>query len=272
MSLLQSLILGLVQGLTEFLPVSSSGHLVLAGHLLKVPSGDLSFELAVHLATTAAVVLAFRRRLWKMAKAVLAARIRMRGGRLTTSDDNLRLFLLLALATVPAALVGYFLEEAVERAFSSPAAASIGLLATGGILFGTRWARGRREPRPMDWRRALVVGLAQAAAILPGVSRSGSTIAAGIYSGVKQEKAAEFSFLLSIPIILGAGAFKFKDLAASGQPAEFLPLAAGGLAAAVSGFLAIKWLLAIIKRNRLDYFSYYCWLVGAAGLAWSLTR
>lgn len=270
MNLLQAVILGIVQGLTEFLPVSSSGHLVLAERLLGVPAGDLSFEVVVHLATTAAVCLVFRRRLGKMAGAVLKARVRLRDGKLRIADENLRLFLLLALATIPAAAVGCLFDDAVERAFSSPLAASTGLLVTGCILYGTRWARGGNTP--VDWRRAVIIGLAQAAAILPGVSRSGSTISAGIYSGVKQEKAAEFSFLLSIPIILGAGAFKLKDLALSISPHGLLLLGGGGLAAGVCGFLAIKWLLELIKRNRLEYFSFYCWLVGAAGIIWSLTR
>ncbi len=270
MSALQALILGVVQGLTEFLPVSSSGHLVLAERILGLKASNLGFEVALHLATLAAVCLFFRRRLWKMAKAVVSARIRHHKGRLRIQDENLRLFLLLGLATVPAAVLGYLFDEKVEQAFSSPMVASIGLLATGAILFGTRWARGGKLP--MNWWRALVVGAAQAVAILPGVSRSGSTISAGIYSGVKQEKAAEFSFLLSIPIILGAGAFKLKDLALSAQPAYLASLGVGAAAAAVCGFLAIKWLLAIIRKDRLDYFAYYCWLAGAAGITLSLIR
>jgi undecaprenyl-diphosphatase len=267
MNLLQAAVLGMVQGLTEFLPISSSGHLVLAEKLLGVPAGDLSFELALHLATMVAVCLVFRRQLWKMIKAVLRARIQIHKGRLRVTDEYLRLFLLLALATVPAAVLGYFFEDKVEQVFSSSLAASIGLLATGGILFGTRWAKGGNGM--MDWRRSLWVGLAQAVAILPGVSRSGSTIAAGIYSGVKQGKAAEFSFLLSIPIILGAGIYKLKDLAFWPQM-DLAPLAVGGLSAGVFGFLAIKWLLALIKRQRLEYFSYYCWLAGAMGIILSI--
>lgn len=270
MNLIHAAILGVVQGLTEFLPVSSSGHLVLTEKLLGIEAGDLSFEIVLHLATLAAVCLAYRRRLWKIARAVLRARIQVHKGRLRITDENLRLFLLLALATVPAAVVGYLFDETVEQAFSSPLVASVGLLFTGLVLFGTRWARDGRTP--LDWKRALLVGAAQAVAILPGVSRSGSTISAGIYSGIKQEKAAEFSFLLSIPIILGAGAFKLKEAAFNSQPGYLAALGAGALAAAVCGFLAIKWLLAVIRKNRFEYFAYYCWLAGAIGVILTLTR
>ncbi len=269
MSIIQALILGMVQGLTEFLPVSSSGHLVLAEKLMGVSAGDLSFEIILHLATLAAVCLAYWRKLWKMVRAVLRARIQIHKGRLRVPDENLRLFLYLALASVPAAAVGYFLQDAVEQAFDSPLVASIGLLATGGILFGTRWVNDRNAS--MDWQRALAVGLAQAVTILPGVSRSGSTIAAAVYTGVRQERAAEFSFLLSIPIILGAGIFELRD-GSSFQPGSLWPMVAGGLAAGIFGFLAIKWLLAVVRRKRLEYFSYYCWLVGTVGVMISLIR
>lgn len=269
MNLIHAALLGVVQGLTEFLPVSSSGHLVLTEKLLGVPAGDLSFEIVLHLATLAAVCLAYRRKLWKLVRAVLRARIQIHKGRLRIPDENLRLFLYLALATVPAAAAGYLLKDAVEQAFDSPMAASIGLLATGAILFATRWTKDRNKP--MDWRRSIAVGLAQAAAILPGVSRSGSTMAAAVYTGVRQEKAAEFSFLLSIPIILGAGIFELKDAALSRQ-GDLGPLAVGGLAAGICGFLAIKWLLAVVRRNRLEYFAYYCWLAGALGVLLTITR
>lgn len=269
MSNFDAIVLGVVQGLTEFLPVSSSGHLVLTERILGVAAGDLLFEIVLHLATLAAVCIAYHRKIWKIFRAVLRARIQHHRGRLRIQDENLRLFLLLMLASLPAAAAGFLLKDVVEQAFSSPLTASVGLLATGCILFATRWAK--NSDRPMDWRRSLLVGLAQAVAILPGVSRSGATIAAGIYTGVKQERAAEFSFLLSIPVILGAGIFELKDIALD-RYGNMWPLAVGGLAAGACGFLAIKWLLSIIKRHRLDYFSYYCWLAGLAGIVLSLMR
>ncbi|MDO9069027.1 MAG: undecaprenyl-diphosphate phosphatase, partial [Deltaproteobacteria bacterium] len=152
-------------------------------------------------------------------------------------------------------------------AFASPIAVSALLLVTGTILFLTRFVKSHEGK--INWWRALVIGLAQAMAILPGVSRSGSTISAGIFTGMKQEKAAEFSFLLSIPIILGAGVLKMKEMLETGLPSsELLTMIVGAAMAAVSGYWAIKVLLQIVKKNRLEYFAYYCWAVGLAGLFW----
>lgn len=271
MTLLHAIILGIVQGLTEFLPVSSSGHLALLERLFGLSGGNLRFEVFVHLGTLVAVVVAFRARIAKLLRAVFRARVYGERGRLRFSDEHLRLALLLLLATVPAAVIGLLFDDAVERAFQSPVAVSAFLLVTGAVLFATRFVRAGGER--MNWWRALVVGCAQAVAILPGVSRSGSTIGAGIYCGVRQEDAAEFSFLLSIPVILGAGLLKFRDALREGiPPAELLTLAAGGLLAAVSGYLSIKLLLGVVRRRRLEYFAYYCWAAGLAGLAWFLTR
>ena len=271
MTIFQALLLGLVQGLTEFLPVSSSGHLVLAERLLGIASTNLRFEVAVHLATAVAVCLAYRRKIGKLIKAVFRARVYPEKGRIRVSDENLRLVLLLILATVPGALFGYLLGDLVERAFSSPVAVSICLLATGAALFGTRFVA--RHDRPINRWRALAIGLTQAVAILPGISRSGSTIAAGIYAGLKQEKAAEFSFLLSVPIILGAGLVKLKDIGQASLPGpELAAIAIGSVTAGLFGFMAIKWLLKIIRRGRLDAFAYYCWFVGIMGILWFTTH
>ncbi|MCU0606923.1 MAG: undecaprenyl-diphosphate phosphatase [Candidatus Edwardsbacteria bacterium] len=271
MTLLHAIILGIVQGLTEFLPVSSSGHLALIENLFGLSGGNLRFEVFVHLGTLAAVVVVFRKRISKLVRAVFKARVYSDRGRLRFTDDNLRLALLLVLATIPAAVIGLLFDDAIERAFQSPVAVSALLLATGAILFGTRFVRAGEKK--MNWWRALLVGCAQAVAILPGISRSGSTICAGIYAGTKQEDAAEFSFLLSVPVILGAGLLKFKDALHQGIPAgELLNLAAGGLAAAAVGYVSIKLLLGIVRRRKLEYFAYYCWAAGLAGLAWFLTR
>ena len=141
------------------------------------------------------------------------------------------------------------------------------MLVTGTILFFTRFVKSHEGK--INWWRALVIGLAQAVAILPGVSRSGSTIAAGIFTRMKQEKAAEFSFLLSIPIILGAGVVKLKDMLETGLPSsELLMITVGAIAAAFSGYWAIKVMLHLVKKGRLEYFAYYCWAVGLAGLIW----
>jgi undecaprenyl-diphosphatase len=266
MSIFQALILGLIQGLTEFLPVSSSGHLALAEKLFGLSGDNLRFEVFVHLGTLLAVVIFFRVKISKLIKSVFRGRIYYQKGWHFT-DDNLRLSLLLIMATIPAALIGYKFNHVIEQAFASPIAVSAFLLVTGAILFLTRFIKGHQGR--INWWRALTIGLAQAVAILPGVSRSGSTISAGVYTGMDQQQAAEFSFLLSIPIILGAGAVKLKDMLGTGLPSsEILMITVGAIAAGVSGYFAIKLLLQAVKKGRLEYFAYYCWAVGLAGMAW----
>jgi len=266
MSIFQALILGLIQGITEFLPVSSSGHLALSEKLFGLSGNNLRFEVFVHLGTLLAVVVFFRLKVWKLIKSVFMGRMYYQKGWHFT-DDNLRLSLLLILATIPAAFIGYKFDDVIEQAFASPIAVSAFLLVTGTILFLTRFVKNHEGK--INWWRALVIGLAQAVAILPGVSRSGSTIAAGIFTRMKQEKAAEFSFLLSIPIILGAGVVKLKDMLETGLPSsELLMIIVGAIAAALSGYWAIKVMLQLVKKGRLEYFAYYCWAVGLAGLVW----
>ncbi|MDP8236085.1 MAG: undecaprenyl-diphosphate phosphatase [Candidatus Erginobacter occultus] len=269
MTVLESIILGLVQGLTEFLPVSSSGHLVVTEKLLGLPPGNLRFIVAVHLGSLLAVLAVYRVQVGRLLKGILCGRIRRKNGRWRFSNPDTRLALLLGVGTVPAAVFGYLFASRIEEAFSQPRFVGFSLLVTGTVIFSLRFARDRKgEP---NFFRAILVGLAQAAAIFPGISRSGMTISAGVHSGIERTRAADFSFLLSIPIILGAGLFKFLDDAGEGLPrAEIAVLLIGALAAAVSGYLAIRILLRLIKKKKLHYFGYYCWLAGLAVLALTL--
>ncbi|HTY08570.1 MAG TPA: undecaprenyl-diphosphate phosphatase [Candidatus Edwardsbacteria bacterium] len=273
MTILQAVILGLIQGLTEFLPVSSSGHLLIAEKLMGVSSDSLAFEIFLHLATLLAVVIVMRRQLLKLLKALFTARLAVNKGRLQPSSESLRLLLILVVSTIPAALAGYAFRHQVEHIKADPhypVYIAACLLVTGCILFGTRFAKRRAEP--ITWWRGLIIGCCQAvAALFRGISRSGSTIAGGVYCGVGQEQATEFSFLLSVPVILGAALLKLKDLRHEGLPAAGLgAYLAGGLAALVSGYVAILLLLKVVKKNRLDYFAYYCWAMGLASLVWFL--
>ncbi len=261
MNIWQSILLGIIQGLTEFLPVSSSGHLILAERLLGIPVENLRFEIVLHLGTLVAVLVAFRGQVGKVLKGLFAGRVRWKRGRLRFPNEETRLTWLLVLATVPAAVVGLFFEEAIEENFLDPLWVGVFLLVTGGVLFGTRFVK--LSAGGPNWWRSLIVGIAQAAAVLPGVSRSGLTISAGIYSGVERERAAEFSFLLAIPVLLGAGLVKIKEIVEAELPAgEVVLYLVGAAAAALSGYLAIKLVLNVIKKGRFTYFAYYCWLVG----------
>jgi undecaprenyl-diphosphatase len=252
-----ALLLGLVQGLTEFLPISSSGHLVLAEWLLGIRSQDLAFIVFVHFGTMLATVTVFRAEVAGM----LLAGGRFIARRTTWADPDLRLLIFIIIGTIPAALVGLLLEERIESIFSSPLTVGGMLLVTGLILWCTRYLRAGE--RAIGWRETIVVGCAQALAILPGISRSGTTISAALYGKVNKAKAVEFSFLLALPAILGATLLKAVDLLHRPPPAEtYVPLILGTLAAYVSGYAAILFLLRAVRRGKLYLFSYYCWAVG----------
>lgn len=271
MTLFQAILLGLLQGATEFLPVSSSGHLVLIPWLLKWPIPSLPFDAMVHWGTLVAVVGYFWRDWWALLRgAVRGLRTR------SLADPHARLLALLILATVPGALAGALLEDLFEGMFARPTAVAAFLLTTAGILSAAELGSARfssRSLEAMSWMDALFVGLAQAIAILPGISRSGATIAAGMSRGVRREDAARFSFLLAAPIILGAGAMQLLKLAHGGMLAAEAPLlAVGFLAALLSGLGAIHFLLAYIRRRSLYPFALYCALMGLLGLAVAALR
>ncbi len=254
MTPLQAAFLGLVQGLTEFLPVSSSGHLVLGQALLEIQRGGVTCEVIVHFGTLLAVVTALRERVWRLFAGVLRR-----------EAEAWRMVLLLGVGTVPAGVVGLFFQDFLEAAFADPAGVSVWLLVTGGVLWSTRFASGDRD-RVGIWD-AIWMGAAQALAVLPGISRSGMTIGAGLWRGMDGREAATFSFLLSIPIILGATVLKVGELAADPPAWEAaVPLLVGALVAYGSGVVAIRWLLALLRGGRLDRFAYYCWPVGLLGL------
>ncbi|MDH7497407.1 MAG: undecaprenyl-diphosphate phosphatase [Syntrophomonadaceae bacterium] len=260
MSALAAVLLGMLQGLTEFLPVSSSGHLVIAEQLLGVPASGLTFEVMVHIGTLAAVLVAF----WPD----VAALLRRPWQRLTG---------LLVLGTVPAALAGVFLEPLVERAFQSLATVGLGLLATGVLLVlgetASRRAWWGKKADGITALDAVLVGVMQAIAILPGISRSGSTIAGGLLRGLDREYAARFSFLLSIPAILGAAALEGWDVVRAGVGGALaVPYLLGSVTAALFGYLAITLVMAVVREGRLTWFAYYCWGLGALVLGSQLLR
>ncbi|MBN2586671.1 MAG: undecaprenyl-diphosphate phosphatase [Candidatus Fermentibacteraceae bacterium] len=256
MTLLSVILLALIQGLTEFLPVSSSGHLALGGLLMKVPGGDISFEVVVHLGTLMAVLAVYRKDLTDL----LAGIFRRDRGSLTLAGT-------LAVASVPAALAGYFLQDSIEGLFGSPVTVSVMLLITGSALFSTRFVKPGTRSRPTV-SGSLLVGVSQAVALLPGISRSGFTISAGLFSGIRREDAARFSFLLSVPAILGAALLKLGD---SGAGDTGLPLMMVGFAvSAATGYVALRLLLRFLRAGRFSSFAWYCWLLGIAGLSVSL--
>ena len=263
MEIIKSILLGLIQGLTEFLPVSSSGHLVLAQYFFGVEEGGIAIEVVLHLGTLAAVVLFFFKDIVRLFKAVPYL-FSQRGGEEVQGDK--RIVWMLVVASIPTAIMGFLLEDFFEGMFASPVVVPFTLLITAGLmLWSNRLLSGRRTLSRMRPVQALWIGVFQGLAIMPGISRSGSTIFASLVQGFDREEAARFSFLLSIPAIVGATVFKLDDIV--GLTATYaLPLLIGFLAAAVSGYIAIQFLFALIKRQKLYVFSIYCAAVAVISL------
>ncbi len=277
MDLIKALILGLIQGATEFVPVSSSGHLVLVPWLLNWPEPGLVFDTVVHWGTLAALLVVFWQDLWRLLRAWLTSvwscirRSGVVGGEVRT---DARVAWWIIIGTVPAALLGWLFEEWFERLFATPSAAAGFLLLTAAILAASeRWGRRNKTLEQMGPADALLIGLAQAAAIAPGISRSGATMGMGLARGLRRDVAARYSFLLSTPIIFGAGLFKLMDLFGAAEASGQLPtLIVGFLAAAASGYGCIRFLLRYLQRGRLYPFAIYCAVVGGVVLMFALLR
>jgi undecaprenyl-diphosphatase len=255
---LEAILLGVVQGLTEFLPVSSSGHLLLGQYFLGLDQDrfGLPFDVALHLGTLVAVVAFFWRDLLRMAGAF--ARSLMPGGR-NLADPDQRLAYLILASTIPAALIGFSLEGFFEEAVRSPWVVVFNLVAVG-ILFIVAEAVGTRTRRAdkLRFAEAVGIGLAQAAALVPGVSRSGATITLGLFLGLRREEAARFSFLMSVPIIAGAGSLQLAEVLSRGMDSsQALMFAAGFFSSAAVGYLAIRFFLRFVVHHSLRAFAYY---------------
>jgi undecaprenyl-diphosphatase len=264
LSIWQAIVLGIIQGLTEFLPVSSDGHLVIAQEVFGMkPPNALAFDVLLHLGTLVAVVAYFRKELFEMLFALFGA-----GGE--QAAVRRRWIWLLGLGTVPVAIVGATLEDWFAATFHSAVWAGAGLLVTGTILWiaSGKGERGREEA-DLTVRDALLIGGIQSFALLPGVSRSGTTLFMALQSGVERTTAARFSFLLSIPAITGALVLKSADVLEMARTGETLPLVVGPLVAGVTGIVAIEVLMRAVRRGSLKGFSVYCWAVGALTLAWT---
>ncbi len=267
-SALSAAILGLLQGLTEFLPVSSSGHLVLFQQFLSVSGDEVLFDLVLHLGTLLPVLFFYR----KEVKTLITDPISGEGQFI--QRPGVQMLGLLILATIPTAIIGLALEDYFEALFSRPAALAITFTITGVLLFSTRYfgdgGHGIAKMKP--WQ-AIVLGVAQGAAITPGISRSGTTIAVALFLGLKREDAARFSFLMSVPAILGAVVLKLVKLdEASAGSLDPTSLTVGFLVALVSGYFALVLLVGLVKRGGLPYFALYCWLAAIASFVLFMLR
>ncbi len=274
MSILQALILGIVQGLTEYIPVSSTAHLILVPWLLGWnfdTNAKFVFDILVQWGTLVGVVLYFWRDLWAIVGAVLDGLIK----RQPFGTSNARLGWFIVIATIPAVIVGLLTKNYVEAIYNLYALIAVVMMLGGMLMLAAeRWGKRRRDLTQMMWLDALIVGVWQVLALVPGISRSSATISGGLLRQFIREDAARFSFLMSIPALLGAGVIALKDLfEVKGLLGELAaPLGIGFAAAAISGYLSIRWLLGYLKNRSLNVFVIYRLIVGALCFIVALAR
>lgn len=248
MTIFEAILLGIIQGLTEFLPISSSGHLVIGQKMLGISVAGNVFEIVVHLGTLVSVLIVFWNDIWQLLTSL-------------KSVSTKKYILAITIGTLPAVLVGFILRDVITEAFESIEVVAITLMITGIILFTTKFIK--TKVRDISVGRGLLIGIAQAMAIVPGISRSGMTISLGMHLGVAPDKAAKFSFLLGIPAIVGAGLLTGLDLLKLSEP--ILPwsvLLVAFFSSLLVGWIALKWLLGLIKLGKFHWFGGYCIMVG----------
>ena len=281
MSTLEALLLGVIQGLTEFLPVSSSGHLMIGQHLLGMSEPQLLFDIILHVGTLGAVVAFYRDDVLSVVRGLYSGIVggfQERSLDAAVEPEGMRLSLLVLLTMLPTGIIGVFLDKLLDpdsgTRIITVQVVCVLLLVNGAVLFANRFLR-NREPAENEGRftlwnitpaMALMIGVAQGMAVAPGFSRSGFTITLALILGVWRTDAARFSFLMSIPAILGALVFKFEPGVFTSGAIELLPLAVGAVSSAVVGYVAILVLVSLLEKAQFFHFSWYCWALGIAGL------
>ena len=269
MDILQAIIIGIVQGLTEFLPVSSSAHLIFVQNLLGIPDVGLDYDVILHAGTLIAVMWFFRVDIVKLLASLVDSLFDLKNRQFKqglAENPFKRLGWYVILATIPLVIVGYFFESQVDALYIGALfVPAFFLFVTGTILYiSQRMNSGEINMNNIGPKESLLMGLGQACAVFPGLSRSGTTIAAGLVAGLDKEFAAKFSFILSIPTMIGAVVLKFiiKSSELNLSSIDFIPALTGFIITIIVGYFAIKWLLEIIQKRSLDCFAYYCWIVG----------
>ncbi len=286
MSLLQAIVLGVVQGLGEFLPVSSSGHLAIAKHILGTKDVGLTFDVLLHFGTLFAIFIAFWKDIWKLivegcaiVGAAFANLVRfIRNAFQSTKtpykkvvDSPYRKFVMLIIvSTIPTGLLGYALRDVIEDASATLVIPGIGLLMTGVLLLvADRWNAGTKRANQVGYTEAGIIGLAQGIATFPGLSRSGTTITACLVCGLDKNFAVKYSFIMSVPAVLGATVLEMKDFTSpSVDNIEMINYLVGTVIAAFVGYIAIKTMLLVVREKKFMGFSLYCFLVGAVAIGW----
>ncbi len=274
MHIYQAVILGIIQGLAEFLPVSSSGHLVLFQNFFGITDPALSFDISLHMGTLAAVLLIFFSDIKAIILSLAGIFAKIRSG-ITFQDQlkqdkNLMFAVMIIIGSVPTGVLGLIIQKHTDFFFSSVPLVGLMLILTGIFLWLTkRFSGNDAGTKSIGYKQALFIGLCQGIAVIPGISRSGSTITAGLFTGIDRETSARFSFLLSIPAIFGAELLSLKDCITTGFSFDQATVY-GTMTAFIVGFFALKFLLKVVKQGRFYYFAPYCWLAGIAAIAASL--
>ncbi len=269
MTILEAILLGIVQGLTEFLPVSSSGHLALMGHFLGLREPQVFFDVMLHLGTLGAVVIAYKQPIRQLVEAGLSAvanpRFYRRPIAFINGSADLKLIWFILIGSAPTGAIAIAFKQQLEALFVKPTVVAAMLITTGAILHLPRLRRhATREDCPVRFWHSPLIGIVQGLAVTPGISRSGATISTALLLGVAPKQAARFSFLLSIPAILGAVSLKLKDAAT--MWVDPMPIVVGTLTSFLVGYAALRLLLAMLDRGKLSGFSYYCFGVGVTVL------
>lgn len=262
MDLLEAIILGIIQGLTEFLPVSSSGHLELAKALFgdtSVPQESLTFTVVLHAATALSTIVVFRKEIAEIFKGLFQFKW----------NEEMQFSVKIILSMIPAVIIGLAFEKELESFFGGKILlVGLMLLVTAVLLLLADKAKNTNKS--VSFKNSVIIGISQAIAMLPGISRSGATISTSVLLGVDRTKAARFSFLMVVPLILGKVAKDILSGDINFQSSEIVPLSAGFIAAFISGLLACTWMIALVKKSKLSYFSLYCAIVGLIAIGYSL--
>lgn len=271
MELYQAIILGMVQGLTEFLPVSSSGHLVLGQIFFGMTQSQLMFDISVHMGTLFAVVVVYRSDIKNISMSILRFLLKpvlkqsgsaADAAAMSDDQENLKLAYLIIIGSVPTALIGFLIKQFEHFLFTSKVLVGVMLLITGTILWISRsYYFNEKKRKPLDIKTACLIGTVQGLAVIPGISRSGSTIATGLIAGLDRSRAAKFSFLLSIPAIAGAQLLSIKDMLEKSISIDLVTIYAT-IVSFITGYIALKILLSLVHSGRFHLFAPYCWLIG----------
>lgn len=262
MNIIESIILGIIQGLTEFLPVSSSGHLELAKAILgdtSVPEESLTFTVVLHFATALSTLVIFRKEVGEILKGLFQFKW----------NEEFQFSLKIVISMIPAVIIGLFFEDQLESLFGGKIL-FVGLMLLVTALLLLLADRAKNTDKNVSFSNSLVIGISQAIAMLPGISRSGATISTSVLLGIDRTKAAKFSFLMVVPLIFGKIAKDVLGGDINFKSSEIIPMSAGFVAAFVAGLLACQWMIALVKRSKLSYFSIYCAIVGSIAIVYSL--